>query len=187
MTIGTLKSPNPRNRISISVIKSKFLSVSSMKFARHFESHWRETWRHTGRRTVPQISLETPSSRWGWPFDFWGGMGNFRNKNILQTHFERNKFLPGNTWRKNSYAEKIPFMTYNAGKKVLHRCLSGKNILSPEVLGKNSFPDQITYTLPPPPPSIHWRNCPVWLIIPLYCVKLLKFLSLLLFYIWVTS
>ena len=30
MTIGTLKSPNPRNRISISVIKSKFLSVSSM-------------------------------------------------------------------------------------------------------------------------------------------------------------
>ena len=30
MTIGTLKSANPRNRNSISVIKSKFLSVSSM-------------------------------------------------------------------------------------------------------------------------------------------------------------
>ena len=30
MTIETLKSPNPRNRNSISVIKSKFLSVSSM-------------------------------------------------------------------------------------------------------------------------------------------------------------
>ena len=30
MTIGTLKSPNPRNQNSISVIKSKFLSVSSM-------------------------------------------------------------------------------------------------------------------------------------------------------------
>ena len=30
MTIGTLKSPNPRNPISISVIKSKFLSISSM-------------------------------------------------------------------------------------------------------------------------------------------------------------
>ena len=30
MTIETLKSPNPRNRKSISVIKSKFLSVSSM-------------------------------------------------------------------------------------------------------------------------------------------------------------
>ena len=58
--------------------------------------------------------------------------------------------IPG---EKNSYAEKIPFMAYNAGKKVLHRCLSGKNILSPEVLGKNSFPDQITYTLPPPPPQ----------------------------------
>ena len=30
MTIGILKSPNPRNRNSISVIKSKFLSVSLM-------------------------------------------------------------------------------------------------------------------------------------------------------------
>ena len=30
MTIETLKSPNARNRNSISVIKSKFLSVSSM-------------------------------------------------------------------------------------------------------------------------------------------------------------
>ena len=30
MTIGTLKSPNLRNRNGISVIKSKFLSVSSM-------------------------------------------------------------------------------------------------------------------------------------------------------------
>ena len=28
MTIGTLKSPNPRNRNNISVIKSKFLSVN---------------------------------------------------------------------------------------------------------------------------------------------------------------
>ena len=30
MTRGTLKSPDPRNRNSISVINSKFLSVSSM-------------------------------------------------------------------------------------------------------------------------------------------------------------
>ena len=37
MTIETLKSPNPRNRKGISVIKSKFLSVSSMNtFARIF-------------------------------------------------------------------------------------------------------------------------------------------------------
>ena len=48
MTIGTLKSLNPRNRKSISVIKSKFLSEH---FDRHFESLWRETGRHTGRRT----------------------------------------------------------------------------------------------------------------------------------------
>ena len=93
MTIGILKSPNPRNRNSISVVKSKFLSVSPMNtsqskpkipfhglfllrnqtetLARHFESHWRETWRHTGRRTVPQISLETPSPTTPFPGDVW--------------------------------------------------------------------------------------------------------------------
>ena len=65
MTIGTLKSPKPRNRNSISVIKLKFLSASSLNTLLAFESHWRETWRHTGRRTVPQISLETPFPHWG--------------------------------------------------------------------------------------------------------------------------
>ena len=39
-----------------------FIRLSDEHFAHHFESHWRETWRHTARRTVPQISLETPSS-----------------------------------------------------------------------------------------------------------------------------
>ena len=38
-----------------------FIRLFDEHVARHFESHWRETWRHTGRRTVPQISLETPS------------------------------------------------------------------------------------------------------------------------------
>ena len=93
MTIGILKSPNPRNRNSISVVKSKFLSVSPMNTsqskpkipfhglfllrnqtetpARHFESHWRETWRHTGRRTVPQISLETPPPPSLVTFEMW--------------------------------------------------------------------------------------------------------------------
>ena len=36
MTIETLNSPNPRNRNSISVIKSKFLSVFSMKICSPF-------------------------------------------------------------------------------------------------------------------------------------------------------
>ena len=60
MTIGTLKSPKSRNRNGISVIKLKFLPVSSMNTLLAFESHWHETWRHTGRRTVPSISLEKP-------------------------------------------------------------------------------------------------------------------------------
>ena len=63
MTIETLKSPNARNRNRL-YFRGKieiFIRLFDEHFARHFESHWRETWRHTGRRTVPQISLETPS------------------------------------------------------------------------------------------------------------------------------
>ena len=118
MTIGTLKSPNPRNRISISVIKSKFLSVSSMKFARHFESHWRETWRHTGRRTVPQISLETPSPAGADRLTFEGVWVILETKiscRLILKETNSCQEIPG---EKNSYAEKIPFMAYNAGKKV---------------------------------------------------------------------
>ena len=62
MTIGTLKSPNPRNRISISVIKSKFLSFSSMNT---LLAILKVT---DARRDVVlaggQISLETPSPLW---------------------------------------------------------------------------------------------------------------------------
>ena len=59
MTIETLKSPNPRNRNSISVIKSKFLSVSSMNT---LLAIWKVI---DARRDVilaggPQITLETP-------------------------------------------------------------------------------------------------------------------------------
>ena len=59
MTIETLKSPNPRNRNSISVIKSKFLSVSSMNTLLAILKVT-DARRHTGRRTVPQFSFETP-------------------------------------------------------------------------------------------------------------------------------
>ena len=38
-----------------------FIRLLDKHLARHFESYWRETWRHTDRRTVPQISLKTPS------------------------------------------------------------------------------------------------------------------------------
>ena len=63
MTRGTLKSPNPRNRNSISVINSKFLSASSMNtLLAIFKFTDARRRRHTGRRTEPPISLETPSA-----------------------------------------------------------------------------------------------------------------------------
>ena len=62
MTIETLKSPNPRNRNSISVVKSKFLSVSLMNT---LLAILKVTYARRDvilvRQTVPQISLETPS------------------------------------------------------------------------------------------------------------------------------
>ena len=59
MTIETLKSPNPRNRNSISVIKSIFLSVSSMNtlLAILKVTDARRDVILAGG-TVPQISLE---------------------------------------------------------------------------------------------------------------------------------
>ena len=62
MTIETLKSPNLRNRNSISVMKSKFLSVSSMTSMNTLLAILKVT---DARRDVilaggPQISLETP-------------------------------------------------------------------------------------------------------------------------------
>ena len=61
MTIETLKSPNPRNRNGISVIKSKFLSVSSMNtlLAILKVTDARRDVILAGV-LVPQISLETP-------------------------------------------------------------------------------------------------------------------------------
>ena len=40
------------------------------------------------------------------------------------------KLLQGNNWQKNPYTEKIYFTAYNAGKKILHRCMSGKNFIT---------------------------------------------------------
>ena len=154
MTIGTLKSPNPRNRISISVIKSKFLSVSSMNSLLAILKvtdarrdvilagglYHRFPWRHLPPAGADRLTFE----------GVWVILETKISCRLILKETNFCKEIPG---EKNSYAEKVPFMAYNAGKKVLHRCLSGKNILLPEVLGKNSFPDQITYTLPPPPQS----------------------------------
>ena len=49
------------------------------------------------------------------------------------------------TAKKISYTEKIYFMAYNAGKKILHPCMSRK-FLSPEVWGKNYYTNKITHT-----------------------------------------
>ena len=69
-------------------------------------------------------------------------------KNILQTDFEGEKNsckeIPG---EKKSYADKKSVMAYNAGKKILHRCISGKK------RSKNSNTNQITHTPPPPQKS----------------------------------
>ena len=50
-----------RDLITELQVSAQYSILFDEHFARRFEKHWRKTWRHTGRRTVPQISLETPS------------------------------------------------------------------------------------------------------------------------------
>ena len=89
MTIETLKSQNPRNRNSISVMKSKFLSVSSMNT---LLAILKVT---DARRDVklaggPQISLETPPPPPHWQahilylsrIEIPGLVGNFELKTL---------------------------------------------------------------------------------------------------------
>ena len=66
---------------------------------------------------------------------------------LLQSEFEGKNILQGNTRGKQYPAlKKKSLMGYNAGKKILHRCIPVKKKLSPEVWEKNSYPNQITPT-----------------------------------------
>ena len=67
------------------------------------------------------------------------GKGDFKKIYILQTDLERKKFLQGNTLLiKTPTLEKISFMAYNVGKKILIHCMSGKKSIT-RSLGKNKF------------------------------------------------
>jgi len=82
---------------------------------------------------------------WGWE----RGMSVFQKKKscrlilrgkVLGREYPAQK--PSCTGKKNRYS-----MSYNAGKKDLHPCMSGKKILLP-VGEKNSYTNQITHTPP---------------------------------------
>ena len=57
-------------------------------------------------------------------------MGDFRKKRILQTDFEGKNYCQEITGKKFPTLKKIYFTAYNAGKKILHRCVSGKNSIT---------------------------------------------------------
>ena len=59
------------------------------------------------------------------------GKGDFKKIYILQTDLEGKKFLQGNTLLiKTPTLEKISFMAYNVGKKILIHCMSGKKSIT---------------------------------------------------------
>ena len=68
---------------------------------------------------------------------------------------------------------------YNTGKKSLTLLYVREEILSPEVWGKNSYPNQITHTPPPPPQKSNGQPlsffffifCSVCLIVLIYGLK----------------
>ena len=81
-------------------------------------------------------------------------MGDFRKKipckPISKENISRKKIA---TLKKKS------FMVYNSGKKILHLCMSGKKILSPEVWETNYYPKQITHSpFPPGPQKSNGKN-----------------------------
>ena len=143
MTIGTLKSPNPRNRISISVIKSKFLSVSSMNSLLAILKvtdarrdvilagglYYRFPWRHLPPAGADRLTFE----------GVWVNLETKISCRLILKETNSCQEIPG---EKNSYAEKIPFMAYNAGKKVQR--FWGK------ILSRTKSP----IPSPPPPQSI---------------------------------
>ena len=130
MTIETLKSPNPRNRNSISVIKSKFLSVSSMNTLLAIVLKVTDVRRHTGRRTVPQISLETPppwfqpkiyaTNTARCPVSFYK---NFRNHRPTEMNAPESPFYlaVGHNRRSN---EEVWYMNAPLGKNEIGKFLS---------------------------------------------------------------
>ena len=58
---------------------------------------------------------------------FEGGMGDFRTERLISGENNSCKEIPG---KKIPALKKISFMAYCAGKKFLHRCMSGKNSIT---------------------------------------------------------
>ena len=76
-------------------------------------------------------------------------------KKYPANRFQRKTFLA----RKLLHWKKKSFMVYNSGKKILHLCMSGKKILSPEVWETNYYPKQITHSpFPPGPQKLNGKN-----------------------------
>ena len=95
------------------------------------------------------------------PFDFWGekGYGWFQYKDVLQTDFEGKKFLRGNTWRKKKIPrmkEKYLSWRIKLEKKSYTVACQENNSITKRFMKKNSYPNQITHTLHPPPSKVKW-------------------------------
>ena len=58
---------------------------------------------------------------------FEGGMGDFRTERLISGENNSCHKIPG---KKIPALKKIYFMAYCAGKKFLHRCMSGKNSIT---------------------------------------------------------
>ena len=91
----------------------------------------------------------------GRPFDFWGGgeggIGDL-GKKYPADWFQGEKNLARKyLGEKIPALKKISLIVYNTGKKSLTLLYVREEILSPEVWGKHSYPNQITHTPPPPP------------------------------------
>ena len=81
---------------------------------------------------------------------FGGGMGDFRKKMSCRLIFEGKNSCKEIPAKKIPIMKKISFKAYKAGKKILHRCMPGKNSITR--FWGNLFFTQAKSPIPPPTP-----------------------------------
>ena len=110
-------------------VSGKFALLSFHKLCVIYAQEYREIWMKQFSRAIIMIlsTLEKQNVLRGRTFDFLGGMGDFRKKiscRLISRRKSSCKEVPGH--KKFLHWKNISFMEYNAGKKILHRCMSGK-------------------------------------------------------------
>ena len=123
---------------------NKFLPSPLESFVPFVSKSFRNDW----QIRICQLSKCLVDFR-GRPFDFWGGYRWFQKKKYPTDWFQGGKACKDIAGKIISCTEKnIAHDVYNAEKKIVHRYMSGKKFLTPEVWKKNRSQTNSSIPLP---------------------------------------